>query len=93
MADKTTVPFASAFSGFVAGPKHAETRLWAICEGVGCGAVTEFDTRRWPGTRLTQLPLSALETRLRCSCGARRARLQRWAQKSDNQNAIIYPFS
>lgn len=47
--------------------------LWARC---GCGQQSVLDPAPWLGQGLSRHPLRALETRLRCHCGARHARLE-----------------
>lgn len=47
--------------------------LWARC---GCGQQTVLDPASWLGQGLARHPLPALETRLRCRCGARHATLE-----------------
>jgi len=47
--------------------------LWATC---GCGEQAVLDPAPWLGQGLSRHPLSALEGRLRCGCGARQARLE-----------------
>jgi hypothetical protein len=47
--------------------------LWARC---GCGEQAVLDPAPWLGQGLSRHPLSALEDRLRCGCGARQARLE-----------------
>ena len=51
----------------------ARASLWAVC---GCGGETVLDPTNWLGQGLGRHPLHALEDRLRCRCGARRARLE-----------------
>lgn len=47
--------------------------LWAVC---GCGREATVDPAGWIGQGLRRQPLVHLETRLRCQCGARQARLE-----------------
>ena len=47
--------------------------LWAAC---ACGREARIDPRPWLAQGLSRAPLPALEGRLRCACGARRARLE-----------------
>lgn len=47
--------------------------LWAVC---GCGREAAIDPAGWLGQGLKRQPLVHLEPRLRCQCGARRARLE-----------------
>ncbi len=51
----------------------ARSSLWAVC---GCGREAMIDTRPWVGQGLARQATAHLETRLRCVCGARRARLE-----------------
>ena len=67
--------------------------LWARCDAPGCGAAARIDRRAWPAAQAGRLPLAALETRLRCSCGARSARLSTQIPTDDMGRGIIYPFS
>jgi hypothetical protein len=47
--------------------------LWAICR---CGREAVIDPKPWVGQGLGRQSTAQLETRLRCLCGARRARLE-----------------
>ena len=47
--------------------------VWAVC---ACGRESVIDPRAWLGQGLSRQPLAHLEPRLRCQCGARRARLE-----------------
>lgn len=47
--------------------------LWARC---GCGRQAVLDPASWLAQGLARQPLASLETRLRCICGAREARLE-----------------
>lgn len=49
--------------------------LWALCEATDCGAAGTVDPTPWLIQRLAGAPLHRFEPRLRCRCGARRARL------------------
>ncbi|MDB5443224.1 MAG: hypothetical protein JWP73_1600 [Phenylobacterium sp.] len=51
----------------------ARSSLWAVC---GCGREAAIDPAPWLGQGLKRQPLSQLEPRLRCGCGARRVRLE-----------------
>ncbi|MFC3068409.1 hypothetical protein [Phenylobacterium soli] len=51
----------------------ARSSLWAVCR---CGQEAQIDPANWLGQGLRRQPLGALETRLRCQCGARQARLE-----------------
>jgi hypothetical protein len=66
------------FDGWPAWPRLsqalvARSSLWAICR---CGREAVIDPRPWVGQGLTRQATAHLETRLRCVCGARRARLE-----------------
>jgi hypothetical protein len=64
--------------------------LWAIC---GCGCEAVLDPRPWLNQGLGRQPLHALEERVRCACGARRARLEiRGLAEAPARRAGIYPF-
>ncbi len=54
-----------------------DRHLRAAC-GV-CGRRVVFDARQWVEQGLAGLPLIRFEARLRCVCGARRARLEVWS--------------
>jgi hypothetical protein len=47
--------------------------LWALC---GCGREAAIDPRPWIAQGLSRQAVDDLEGRLRCLCGARRARLE-----------------
>jgi hypothetical protein len=51
----------------------ARSSLWARC---ACGREAAVDARPWLGQGLSRQVLTDLEERLRCVCGARRARLE-----------------
>ena len=51
----------------------ARSSLWAICR---CGRQAPIDPGPWIGQGLGRQATACLETRLRCLCGARRARLE-----------------
>ncbi len=51
----------------------ARSSLWARC---GCGREAVVDPRPWICQGLSRQILHDLEERLRCVCGARRARLE-----------------
>jgi len=51
----------------------ARSSLWAIC---GCGREAPIDPKPWVSQGLARQATAHLETRLRCLCGARRARLE-----------------
>jgi hypothetical protein len=60
-------------SGRLADAAMPRASLWAFCM---CGRQAPLDPRPWLGQGLARLPLSALEERVRCGCGARWARLE-----------------
>jgi hypothetical protein len=47
--------------------------LWAVCR---CGREAPIDSAAWVGQGLARQATAHLEGRLRCVCGARRARLE-----------------
>ena len=47
--------------------------LWAVCR---CGREAPIDPGHWVRQGLQRQPVAHLEGRLRCLCGARRARLE-----------------
>lgn len=51
----------------------ARSSLWALCR---CGREAMIDPAPWVGQGLRRQPLGNLETRLRCQCGARQAKLE-----------------
>lgn len=51
----------------------ARSSLWAICL---CGREAVIDPRPWISQGLGRQAMSQLETRLRCLCGSRQARLE-----------------
>lgn len=51
----------------------ARSSLWAVC---GCGREAVIDPKPWVGQGLARQATANLESRLRCLCGARRARLE-----------------
>ena len=51
----------------------ARSSLWAVCR---CGREASIDPRLWVCQGLGRQATAHLETRLRCLCGARRARLE-----------------
>lgn len=53
-------------------------RLGAVCEVTACRARGVIDARHWLAMGLGSLRLGYFEDRLRCLCGARRARLSAW---------------
>ena len=67
-----------SFDGWPAWPRlsqalSARSSLWAVCR---CGREAPIDPRPWVGQGLARQATAHLETRLRCLCGARRARLE-----------------
>lgn len=56
-------------------PQAAASRWWAVCEVAACRAAGPVDIGPWLGQGRGGPPLASLENRLRCICGARRARL------------------
>lgn len=65
--------------------------LVARCLSAPCGAQSAFDIAEWLGTA-NELPLRAFEARLRCTCGARRVRLEPAAGEPPPVNPAIYRF-
>lgn len=51
----------------------ARSSVWAVC---GCGREAAIDPAPWLAQGLSRQRLPELEARLRCLCGARRARLE-----------------
>ena len=51
----------------------ARSSLWAVCR---CGREASINPGPWVGQGLGPQATAQLETRLRCVCGARRARLE-----------------
>ena len=65
-------------TGGRAAPRLGQVRaeratLWARC---GCGEQAVLDPAPWLDLGLARHPLPLLEERLRCRCGARRAKLE-----------------
>lgn len=56
--------------GWATAPRSS---LWARC---GCGREAAVDPKPWLGQGLGRQTLFELEDRLRCVCGARRAKLE-----------------
>lgn len=54
----------------------------------GCGREAMVDPRAWLAQGLGGLPLTDLETRLRCVCGARRATLSADTRRPASQQGI-----
>ncbi|HSV04147.1 MAG TPA: hypothetical protein VLI41_13180 [Phenylobacterium sp.] len=52
---------------------RARASVWASC---ACGRQAAIDPAPWLGQGLARQRLGELETRLRCLCGSRRARLE-----------------
>lgn len=68
----------------------ARSSLWAVC---ACGREAAIDPRPWVGQGLARQAVASLETRLRCVCGARRARLEiRGLTEAPNQSGGIFAF-
>ena len=57
----------------LAAASMSSSRLWARC---GCGREAPINPALWIAQGLGRQPVEALENRLRCLCGARRARLE-----------------
>lgn len=68
----------------------ARASLWAVC---GCGGEAVLDATNWLGQGLGRHPLHALEDRLRCRCGSRRAKLEiRGLSEAPAASGGIYVF-
>ena len=65
--------------------------LVARCLSRGCGAQSTLNASEWLEAGQS-LPLRAFEARLRCTCGARRVRLERAAGELPPVNPAIYRF-
>ena len=78
---------------FISGAQHADLTVWAYCEVADCGGVAPLDLMRWPQGRRFADNLTSLETRMRCICGARRARLSPIRPDATYRRVTIYPFS
>jgi hypothetical protein len=64
--------------------------LWAVCD---CGGAATLDPAYWLAQGLGRHPLHALEDRVRCECGARRARLEiRGLAEAPPARRAIYVF-
>lgn len=65
--------------------------LWAQC---GCGEQAVLDPASWLGQGLARHPLTALEGRVRCGCGARQAQLEirGLAEAPQGASGAIYIF-
>jgi len=65
--------------------------LWAVC---ACGREAAIDPRPWVAMGLGRQATASLETRLRCLCGARRARLEirGLAEAPEGKTGGIFPF-
>jgi hypothetical protein len=64
--------------------------LWARCT---CGREAPIDPARWVAQGLQRQPVAHLEERLRCVCGARRARLElRGLGEAPARGGGIYVF-
>ena len=73
--------------------RRAGLGLWARCESARCGAEAPVDPRPWEAQGLERIRLADLEGRLRCLCGARRARVSAGAPVATYGRGPIYPFS
>ena len=73
MADAQKIPAFPHDEPRLAQALVARSSLWAVC---GCGRESAIDPEPWLGQGMKRQPLAGLETRLRCQCGARQARLQ-----------------
>lgn len=82
-----------AQTAFVSSSKHSERLLWAYCEAADCGGVAPISLAHWPLKRREVDNWESLETRLRCICGARRARLSPTPPDATSRRVTIYPFS
>ena len=65
--------------------------LWAVC---GCGRESPIDPAPWVAQGLGRQATASLETRLRCLCGARRARLEirGLSEAPDGGAGGVFPF-
>lgn len=75
MADGTSY---QAIGAALAGPRlnqvlAARSSLWAVC---GCGREAALDAQAWLAQGLARHRLADLQERVRCTCGARRAKLE-----------------
>lgn len=93
MADDLTQAFPCAARMSLQDVKRAAQGLWAQCETANCGAETPIDPSLWEQRGLSRARLADLEPRLRCVCGARRARLRPGAPVATYGRGPIYPFS
>ena len=73
MADAQPIPPVIPHELRLAQALIARSSLWAVC---GCGREAVVDPEPWIGQGLRRQPLAQLEPRLRCTCGARQARLE-----------------
>jgi hypothetical protein len=75
MADGTSHQIAgfAPSTGWLADATVARSSLWAVCR---CGREAGVDPGPWICQGLGRHPVTALEERLRCVCGARRVRLE-----------------
>ena len=73
MADGMIHPITAAETPRLAEARAARSSLWARC---ACGREAAVDPAPWLAQGLSRHPVDALEDRLRCLCGARRARLE-----------------
>ena len=73
MADGTVQVISAAEPLRLMAARAARSSLWARC---ACGREAAIDPAPWRAQGLGRHPVDALEPRLRCLCGARRARLE-----------------
>ena len=73
MADGTVHRITEPEAPRLAAARAARSSLWARC---ACGREALIDPAPWLAQGLGRQPVDALEHRLRCLCGARRARLE-----------------
>jgi hypothetical protein len=82
-----------AAQAFVSEVKCCEGRVWAYCQVKSCGGVAPIDLTRWLPAGGNLSNLASLETRMRCICGARQARLSTSRPDATSRRVTIYPFS
>ena len=93
MADDSRTPAATGPQTTLSQVDGSGHALWACCEVASCGARAPIDTRNWERRGLGEARLTDLEPRLRCVCGARRARLSAGPRVATYGRGAIYPFS
>ena len=76
-------------SSFAAAQLKGAFALWARC---ACGNEAAIDPKPWIAQGLDGQPLAMLEDRLRCNCGARRARLEIRGQAEGSAGGGIHVF-